>query len=153
MGYFGKSAAQGEKKYRAFVEDLIGNEYESPLQGTIGSSILGSAGFIEEITDVHVKTKEADKNIPALRQLTSRPSPEEIINAVKTIIEENKKLARQVSIHICHKYSGVRLREIGGLFDVRETAIAEASRRFSLKIGEDKKLRELVERVKGELKI
>ena len=34
-----------------------------------------------------------------------------------------------------------------------ETAIVEASRRFSLKLGEDKKLKELVERVKGELKI
>ena len=153
LGYFGKRAALAEKKYRSFVEDLIGNEYESPLQGTVGSSILGSVGFIEEITEAYVKTKEADKNMPALRQLTSRPSPEEIVNAVKTIFVENEKLARQASIHICHKYSGVRLREIGSLFDVGETAIVEASRRFSLKMGEDKKLKKMVERVKGELKI
>ncbi|OGR23969.1 MAG: hypothetical protein A2X83_01780 [Desulfuromonadales bacterium GWD2_54_10] len=153
LGYFGKRAVEAGEKYRAFVEDLTGNEYESPLQGTVGSSILGSAGFIEEITTVHVKAMEADKNIPALRQLTFRPSPEEIINVVKTIFVENEKLARQVSIHICHKFSGVRLREIGSLFAVRETGIAEASRRFSLKMGEDKKLRELVDRVKGELKI
>ncbi len=153
LGYFGKRAALAEKKYRAFVEDLIGNEYESPLQGAVGSSILGSSGFIEEITEVHVRTKAADKNIPALRQLTSRPSPEQIINAVKTVFAKNEKLVRQASIHICHKYSGVRLREIGSLFDVGETAIVEASRRFSLKMEEDIKLKEMVERVKGELKI
>jgi len=47
----------------------------------------------------------------------------------------------------------VKLREIGNLFDVGESAIVEASRRFSLKMGEDKKLREMVERVKGTLKI
>jgi hypothetical protein len=47
----------------------------------------------------------------------------------------------------------VGLREIGRLFDVGETVIVEASRWFSLKLGEDKKLKELVERVKGELKI
>jgi len=153
LDYFGNGATEAGKKYRGFVEDLIGNEYESPLQGTVGSSILGSAGFIEEITEVHVKTKEADKNIPALRQLTSRPSPEEIVNAVKNILVENEKLARQASIHICHKYSGVGLREIGSLFDVGETAIVEASRRFSVKMREDKKLKEMVELVKGELKI
>jgi REP element-mobilizing transposase RayT len=153
LGYFGKRTAEAGKKYRAFVEDLTGNEYESPLQGTVGSSILGSTGFIEEVTAVHVKTKEADKNIPALRQLTSRPLPEEIISVVNSIFVANEKQARQASIHICHKYSGVRLREIGSLFDVRETAIAEASRRFLFKMGEDKKLRDLVERVKGKLEI
>jgi len=47
----------------------------------------------------------------------------------------------------------VRLREIGSLFDVRETAITEASRRFSLKMGEDEKLREMVDLVKERLKI
>lgn len=130
LGYFGKSDTEAKKKYRAFVEDLIGNEYESPLQGTVGSSILGSAGFVGEITEVHVNTKEDDKNIPALRQLISRPSPEDIINMVKTIFLENEKLARQASIYVCHKYSGVKLREIGNLFDVGETAIVEASRSF-----------------------
>lgn len=153
LDYFGKGATEAGKKYRGFVEDLIGNKYESPLQGTVGSSILGSAGFVEEITAVHVDTKEADKNVPALRQLTTRRSLEEMINAVKTVFVENEKLARQASIHICHKYSGVKLREIGSLFDVGETAIVEASRRFSLKMGEDKKLKRMVERVKRELEI
>lgn len=153
LGYFGNRAAATEKKYREFVEDLIGKEYESPILGTVGSSILGSSAFVEEITAVYVDSKEADKNIPALRQLASRPSPEEIVNVVKTIFVENEKLARQASIHICHKYSGVKLREIGNLFDVGETAIVEASRRFSLKMGEDKKLKKMVEQVKMELKI
>lgn len=93
-----------------------------------------------------------DKDIPALRQLSSRPSLEEIVSVVKTVFIENEKQARQASIHICHKYSGEKLREIGILFDVGDTAIVEASRRFSLKLKEDKKLKDLVERVKGELK-
>lgn len=152
LDYFGKGATEAGKKYQTFVEDLIGKEYESPLQGTVGSSILGSAGFVEKITAVHVDTKEADKNVPALRQLMSCPSSEEIINVVKTIFVENEKLARQASIHICHKYSGMKLREIGNLFDVGETAIVEASRRFFFKMGEDKKLKKMVERVKKKLK-
>lgn len=152
LGYFGKITAEAGKKYRVFVEDLIENDYESPLQSTVGSSILGSVGFVEEITAVHVQAKELDRNIPALWQLTRRPSPEEIIDVVKHKIE-NEKLARQMSIHICHKYSGARLREIGSLFNVKETAIAESSRRFSLKIAEDKKLWEIVDHVRKALKI
>ncbi len=141
------------KKYRAFVEDLTEKEYESPLQGTVGSSLLGSAGFVEDITAAHVKTRNADRNIPALRQLTHCPSPEEIIGVVRSIVTESEKLARQVSIHICHKRSGAKLREIGHLFDVRETAITESSRRFSLKLKEDKKLREVVDLAKKQLEI
>jgi len=153
LDYFGKRTTEAAKKYRAFIEDLIGKEYESPLQGTIGASILGSAGFVEEITAIHVKAMEADRNVPALRQLTRRPSPKEIIDVVNNMIVENVKLARRVSIHICHKYSGAKLREIGSLFDVRDTAITESSRRFLLRMEEEKKLREVVSRVLTALKI
>lgn len=152
FGYFGKRTTKAREKYRQFAEDLIGSEYESPLKDTVGSSILGNAGFVEEITAVHVQAKQADRNIPALRQLARRPSPEEIIDAVKHEIE-NEKLARQMSIHICHKYSGAKLREIGDLFNVKETAIAESSRRFSLKMNEDKKLWKMMDYVRKTLKI
>ena len=117
------------------------------------SSLLGSASFVEEITAAHVTTKEADRNIPALRQLIIRPSPEEIITGVKAIFSGNERLARQASIYLCHKYSGMKLREIGRLFDMRETAISEASRRFSLKMGNDEKVLNLVRMVEGMLKI
>jgi hypothetical protein len=153
LNNFGKRAAEAVKKYRTFVEDLTGKEYKSPLQGAIGASILGSTGFIEEITANHVNAREADRNIPALRHLTHRPSSKEIIDVVNNMIVENEKLARRVSIHICHKYSGAKLREIGSLFDVRETAITESSRRFLLRMEEDKKLREVVSRARTALKI
>jgi uncharacterized protein (UPF0128 family) len=108
---------------------------------------------VEEITANHIKEREADRNVPALRQLTRRPSPKEIIDKVNNMIVENEKLARRVSIHICHKYSGAKLREIGILFDVQETAITESSRRLLLRMEEDKKLRELVSRVRTTLNI
>lgn len=130
---------------------MIGKEYESPLTGTIGSSILGSPDFVENISSAHLKGRE-DANIPALRQLSSRPTPEEIIDAVKAEFADNEKLARQAAIHLCHKYSGLRLRDIGNLFNVRDTAISEASRRFVQKLEADIELRRRVERIKGGLK-
>jgi len=52
-----------------------------------------------------------------------------------------------------HKYSGVKLREIGSLFDVQKTAISEVSRRFFLKMGNHKKVLNLVRMVEEMLKI
>jgi len=153
LGYFGSRDKDVRDKYRAFVEGLIGKKYESPLQSTVGSSLLGSAGFVEEITAAHVTTKEADRNIPALRQLIIRPSLEEIVTGVKAVFSGNERLARQASIYLCHKYSGMKLREIGRLFDMRETAISEASRRFSLKMGNDEKVLNLVRMIEVMLKI
>lgn len=56
-------------------------------------------------------------------------------------------------MYLCHKYSGKNLREIGNLFGVGETAIAEARCLLSRKLVQDKKLCEEVEKVKAILKI
>ena len=125
LGSFAKKEAVAREKYRSFVEEIIGKEYDSPLRGTIGSSILGSPDFVDEISSAHVKGKE-DTNIPALRQFISRPTPEEIVTAAKAEFSDDEKLARQAGIHLCHKYSGLRLREIGDLYNVRDTEIGRA---------------------------
>jgi len=152
LGCFAQKTTDAQNKYRIFVEDRLGEEYESPLKRTIGTSILGSAAFIDEITTTHLQGKE-DGNIPALRQLTSRPTPKEIVTAVRAEFSDNEKLVRRASIHLCHKHSGLRLGEIGENFHVRDTAISEASRRFARELGADKKLREAVARIKGRLRI
>jgi len=152
LGCFAKKAVDAQSQYRTFVEDRLNKEYENPLKGTIGTSILGSTAFIEEISVTHLQGKE-DVNIPALRQLTRRPTPEEIVTEAKVEFPDNKKLARRVSIHLCRKHSGQRLGEIGESFNVRDTAISEASRRFAKELETDGKLREVVARIMGRLKI
>lgn len=71
----------------------------------------------------------------------------------KVEFPDNEKLARRASIHLCHKHSGQRLGKIGECFSVRDTAISEASRKFAKELETDEKLREVVERIKGRLKI
>ena len=153
LGYFGKKAADAEKKYRAFVEDLLGKEYESPLKDTFGTVILGSAGFVEAITAEHLMTREMERDLPALKQFAPRPALEEILSGVKSVINSDEKLARQAGMYLCHRYSGEKLRTIGELFNVRESAISEASRLFPRKMEKNKKLGKAIERIKGELNI
>lgn len=152
LGYFGKNGAAARKKYRDFVEDLVGKEDESPLKDAVGASILGSAGFIKEITASHLKDREEDKNIPALRYFEERPTVVEICKLVESEICEDEKLARQASIYLTHRCSGERLREIAELFDIGETAICEASNRFSKKMNGDKLLRDKINMIIGSLK-
>lgn len=145
LSCFGKKEPTARKNYCDFVEKLDVEKYESPLNNAIGGSILGSPGFIEEITETHLKGREEDKGIPALRHFSGKPSLEDIINAAKEAIRDNEKLARQAGIYLCHKYSGAALKEIANKFDVGETAIGEASKRFIKKMEEDESLQKLVE--------
>jgi putative transposase len=81
--------------------------------------------------------------------LCRRPTPEEIMKEAQAEFAEDEKLVRRATIHLCHKYSGLRLREIGECFNVRDTVISEASRRFARELDGDGKLRERVKRIKG----
>lgn len=144
LSYFGKNEPTSRNNYRDFVENLDVEMYESPLNNAIGGSILGSTSFIEKITETHLKEREADKGIPALRHFSGRPSLEDIINVAKETIKDNEKLSRQASIYLCHKYSGAALKEIACKFEVGETAIGEASKRFIKKMEEDEPLRKSI---------
>jgi len=58
-----------------------------------------------------------------------------------------KKLARQVKLHLCHRYIGMKLREIWLRFDIGQSGITQASHRIALKTGKDEKLRKIVKRI------
>jgi putative transposase len=91
--------------------------------------------------------------LPALRQLISKPSPEQILKVIENDFATNNKLARQVGMYLCHRYSGKKIREIGELFGVGSSAVTEASRRLQERIEGDSKLKEAIQGVKIKLKI
>ena len=153
LDYFSYNAKEAKQKYRSFVENLLGKEYESPFKNTFGGAVLGTAEFIEMVTSEHIAKKEIDRSVPDIRQFKSKPELEEILKAVKAVIGDNEKLARQVGMYLCHKCSGKKLREIGTLFGVGETAIAEARRLLSRKMDTDRQLCDEVEKIKGLLLI
>ena len=57
---------------------------------------------------------------------------------------ENERLAEKAAIYLCHRYSGAKLREIGGRFGVKDSAVSQASRRFKRELDQDKHLRKMV---------
>ena len=53
----------------------------------------------------------------------------------------------------CHRYSGEKIREIGKLFAVGQSAITEAGRLFPKRIEKDEALAEVIEKIKMVLKL
>lgn len=147
LGYFGKKPVVAMKRYQDFVTAVINQEYKNPLAELSHSVILGSAEFVAEIKEQFLKTKKPDRDLPALRSLSIRPSFDQIEKAVDSALRSNEKVARQVKLHLCHRYSGRKLREIGSRYGMGLSGVTQASHRIGLKAETDKKLGKLLKRI------
>jgi len=152
LGYFGGRAPDTANKYRQFVEELLECEYDSPLNATVASTILGSERFVGEITERHLGEKKAERSVPAVKGLAVRPSIDEIISKVNTVLGEDSELTRSMSLYICQRHSGAKLKEIGERFGISDAAVSQANRRLVLRAGQDKELKKVVERVEEMLR-
>jgi len=153
LGYFDKKESSARKKYRQFVELMIGQKYESPLGDVVASTILGDKVFITEIVEKYLDRKKRDRDLPSLRNLSERRSVKEMSEKIYALAEGDKKLAKGMSIYICHRYSGAKLREIGDYFGISESGVTRASQRFGEKVKGDKGLKKLLAKVEHMLGI
>jgi hypothetical protein len=146
LEYFGKDK-NVSKKYQKFVEDLIDREYESPLNGATAATILGGAEFVSKITTMYVDGKKFDRDLPAVRKLSARPTLDALIAAAESLTE-NVRLSKKVGIYLCHAYSGAKLREIGERFGIKESAVSLVRSRFEQEMERDKELGMLVNKMR-----
>lgn len=153
LKYFGQRAPDARKSYRKFVEEGLDREDLSPLEKTVASTILGNADFMNEITQKYLGAKQVDRNVPALQALAPRPSLDAIMKIVTSLVGDDAKLSQKVGIYLCHRYSGARLKEIGGRFNIGESAVSQTSRRVTAKMESDKDFKKLVEKMEGALRM
>jgi REP element-mobilizing transposase RayT len=149
LDYFGKGKVAC-KKYQGFVEDLLEREYESPLNRATAATILGGAEFVSQIAARHVDGKKHDRDLPAVRKLSVRPTMDAIIETARNLAG-NDRLAEKAGIYLCHKYSGAKLKEIGERFGIGESAVSQSSRRFAQELGRDEELKKLVDKFGAKL--
>lgn len=135
-------APDQQEKYRNFVETLIGETYETPLKAVVASTLLGSPAFIATISEEHVRHINADRSVPAVKQLSRQISVEEVVDIVKKTVGEEGGLWRKISIHLCHRYSGMRLKEIGEKFGVSDAAVSVTSERLLSQATRERKTKE-----------
>jgi REP element-mobilizing transposase RayT len=148
LGYFGEEGLRTQRKYRGYVEEAIAVELKDPLAAVFASTFLGSQEFIKQVVQRTKILKDSDtRNIPVLRALVERPSLEEIKKRVGDMVEPEDPLFKKFCIHISHGYGGFSLREIGRFYDMKESAVSQASRRFKHTITEEQSLRKLLRQI------
>lgn len=152
LGYFGNKPEEVRHNYRKYVEEIFGCEYKSPLQKSVASCILGSQEFVKKTSEQHLGEHRSARNVPALKELTPRPTMDAIVQTI-TAKFAGEKLLRNISIYCCQHYSGAKLKEIGEHFGISDAAVSQTSRRLILKAEEDSGVRMLLLRAERDLEI
>jgi REP element-mobilizing transposase RayT len=150
LDYLGPNKADTQRRYQEFVQDKLGDSYPSPLKMATGGAILGREAFVEKVQREHLDKTTKDRNLPALRALTRNRPMDQIIGLVEEHIED-KEMARKISIHLCHCFSGEKLRHIGEFFGLSESGVTHASRRMADEAEKSKNLGQRLREIKEKL--
>jgi len=153
LGYFGKRLSTSQRNYGKFVHSLVGEVYDSPFTDVIYSVILGSQEYAQEIRDTFLKKIPQDRELPALLELVDRPDIDIISKIVDSVIQTDDRLAKQIKLYFCHRYSGLKLKEIGKYFGIGESGVSQTSHRLSDKLKRNKKLSKKVAILKKKLRL
>jgi REP element-mobilizing transposase RayT len=150
LGSFGRKVAEAQRRYRGFVEAGL-KDRTSPLSKVVGSMILGSDEFIQAVIDKYLKHRTVGRDVPAVRELATRATGEDIVRAVDKAFKKEPATARKVALYLCHRYTSERLKEIGVRFGMSEAGVSKASRRLSLAMKRDAGLRKRIHAVRDVL--
>lgn len=148
LGYFGEDRLAAMQSYQRFLDSVDGAELISPLKERLHSVILGSQEFIDDIKKQILRHREPDRELPELNDQPVQIGIEEIENAVDKVFDTDKRLARQVKIYLSHRYTGLKLKEIGQWYGIGESGVTQASRRIQTRMDKDRKLKRAVLKAK-----
>ena len=153
LGYFGQKVPAAQKAYQEFVSKFVNQEYDSPLDEVVSSTLLGSPDFIEFIKDNFLIGKKPDKELPALKKLIKKVSMQDIFEEVELVFTEDKVLARNVKMYLSQRYTGEKLKDIGRHFGIGESGVSQAGRRVAQKIENDKKLKKKIAKISKKINL
>lgn len=148
-GYLEADTLFAPKAYRRFVEDRLVIDYDSPLNATVASTILGTEDFVSAVSDRHLGPHCSARNLPAVKALARRSSIDTIIMTVNAELGDRASLSRRGNLYGCQKYSGAKLKDIGVRFGISDAAVSQASRRVTFQAETDVHLKQILERVEA----
>ena len=131
----------------------MNQEYDSPLDEVVSSTLLGSPDFIEFIKDNFLIGKKPNKELLALKKLIKRASLQDIFEEVEWVFTDDKVLARNVKMYLCRRYTGERLKDIGRHFGIGESGVSQAGRRVAQKVENDKQLKKRIAKISKKMNL
>jgi len=151
LSFFASNEKTAQKRYRDFVEGQAGRECPNPFEHVTASTVLGGESFVEWVRKKFLKEAQADRELPAVRQLAGRPGFEAIRSAVEDLFMDDRAKARRVGLYLCRRHTGLKLKEIGAAYGVGESAVTQASRRVAEEMKQNVSVRKSVGMLEREL--
>lgn len=96
---------------------------------------------------------ERYRELPALRQLGSKPTLEAIRAAAGSLFADDGAMARRVGMYLCRCHSGLKLKEICVAHGVSESAVTQASRRVAEEMERSEPVRKAVDLIEREFRV
>jgi len=134
LSLFGEDRGIAKKRYRDFVESVESADIENPSDEVVAGVVLGGVDFVNWVKKSFLNKESNSKEIPQLKSLKPRPTPEELTQVVsdefgcgrEIILQKGKKrnLVRGVAIYFCREMTGETGVALGRRFDISGAEIA-----------------------------
>jgi REP element-mobilizing transposase RayT len=159
---FGKNKKEAQKNYREFVEGVDIKNVKDPSKKLAGGFILGDTDFVNWVKDTFLCKRDDEKEIPQLKKLKPRVTPEIIVehvskafNAEVTKIQQKglkRNKAREVAIYLGRELSRISCNELGDFFGgVSGALITMMNRRITEEIEKNRLLKNKIEKIKEQI--
>jgi putative transposase len=156
LSEFGGNNRQGRREYqKAILLDIA--EGLDIKDNVIGQSILGEADFVHWVKETFLKGKQ-DRESSGFREIKRYRAEEEIIRAIEKETDmsfekvlNSRGILRHVAMDILYRIGGLKGIEIGDIFGVDYSTVSQSRKRLREKLGKDKRLNGLINRIESEL--
>lgn len=153
LGYFSSKDREARRRYKRFVEEGMMAKVSDPLGEVISGALLGAETFVEWVRGNVIRGMREGRDLPAINQLKPRPSIEQVSERVESSLGRDHRWFRDVSLSLCHRYTGETLREIGAFHGgMGESAVSQAVRRMSRRMEGERRLKEEISKIEMDLK-
>lgn len=154
---------QAVERYRRFVEAGMEQPPVNPLAQPYGGLIVGGEEFVRGVLQRVRGERLAKTEVAGRCALTRAVDREDVVRVVSEVFRVSRAEvlasrtphadARNVAIHVLKQSTGLTNRDLGQFFGgVVPSAIAQATRRVAARLGGDRRLAAMVDRVLSQVK-
>jgi len=161
LDYKGGDDRKGRQAYRQFIKQGIGVALENPLDLGKGKGIVGDADFVELIKEKFLDKEAAQREQPALRELTRTFDPGQLIDQFARLVGKPKEhicrrgkktIERTMLMELLYRFCRIPQPEIGRLVGgIDYSGVSQARRRLHMKLENEPKLKKKFDELSDQL--